>query len=207
MRRSSRDKSRLITTALLRKWALPDPTEEGSKEARGRALIIAGAVEMPGAAILASTAALRSGAGKVRVATAANAALAIAAAVPELLVQGIANGARREESLRSVLESAKNSDAVLIGSGMRDVEAIRFLLPELLRIESLHALIIDASAIPIAAEFLHRNQKLRGRIILTPHAGEMQTLAKVSADALAENSLGVTREVAARFASIVVLKG
>src|SRR3954466_5605694 len=134
MRRSPRDKSRLITKAVLRKWPLPEPTEEGSKEARGRALIIAGAVEMPGAAILASTAALRAGAGKVRVATAAGAALAVAATVPELFVQGIADGASRKESLRAVLDSARKTDAVLIGSGMRDVEAIRFLLPELLRI-------------------------------------------------------------------------
>src|SRR4051794_32108387 len=112
MRRLPRDSPRLITDAVLRNWPLPEPAAEGSKEARGRALIIAGAVEMPGAAILASTAALRAGAGKVRVAAAAGGALAIAAAVPELFVQGIADGGAREESLRAVLESAKKTDAI-----------------------------------------------------------------------------------------------
>src|SRR3954469_7362318 len=106
MRRSPRDKPRLVTDGLLRNWRLPEPTDEGSKERRGRALIIAGAVEMPGAAILSSTAALRAGAGKVRVAAPAGAALAIASAVPELFVQSIADGARRDESLDAVLESA-----------------------------------------------------------------------------------------------------
>lgn len=183
----------MITDALLRKWRLPKPTQEGSKEDRGRALIIAGAAEMPGAAILASTAALRAGAGKVRVATAEPAALAIATAVPELFVQSIADGAERERSLRAVLESARNTNAVLIGSGMRDTEAIRFLLPELLRIDSLGALIIDATAIPIAVEFLHRHRKSRGHTIITPHQGEMKTL-------------GAPREAAARFASVVVAK-
>ena len=70
MSQSPPDKPRVLTDAFLRRWALPEPAAEGSKEARGRVLIIAGAVEMPGAAILASTAALRAGAGKVRVATA-----------------------------------------------------------------------------------------------------------------------------------------
>src|SRR5688572_22692543 len=95
MPRSPRAKPRLITDALLRRWPLPPPAKEGSKEGRGRALIIAGAEEMPGAAILASTAALRAGAGKVRVATAKAAALAVGAAVPELFVLGIAGGKRR----------------------------------------------------------------------------------------------------------------
>jgi hydroxyethylthiazole kinase-like uncharacterized protein yjeF len=193
MRRSPRDKAQVITDGLLRKWRLPKPAQEGSKEQRGRVLVIAGAAEMPGAAILASTAGLRAGAGKVRVATAHAAAFPVATAVPELFVQSIAEGAERERSLRAVLESARNTNAVLIGSGMRDAEAIRFLIPELLRIDSLGALVVDATAIPIAVEFLHRHRKSRGHTILTPHQGEM-------------GKLGSAAEAAARFASVVVAK-
>lgn len=207
MRRSPRDKPQVITAALLRRWRLPAPAAEGSKEERGRVLVIAGAVEMPGAAILVSAAALRAGAGKVRVAIGEGAALAVATSVPELFVQSIVEGAQREESLRGILECARKTDAVLIGSGMRDVEAIRFLLPELLRIDSLGTLIIDATAIPIAAEFLDRNRKLRDRTIITPHAGEMATLAEVSPEAIDHDSVYIAREAAARFSSVVVLKG
>lgn len=207
MRRSPRDKPQVITDALLRRWRLPRPAQEGSKEERGRVLIIAGAAEMRGAAILASTAALRAGAGKVRVATPQAAAFAVATAVPELFVQSIADGAERERSLRAVLESARNTNAVLIGSGMRDTEAIRFLLPELLRIHSLGALIVDASAIAIAVEFLHRHRKSRGHTIITPHQGEMAALAKIAREEIARDCLHTAREAAARFASVVVLKG
>lgn len=114
MRRSRPVKPRLISDALLRAWRLPDAPAEGSKEARGRALIIAGAVEMPGAAILASTAALRAGAGKVRVAIAEPAAVALATALPELFVVGIAEGRERNASLDAIIDSAQASDAVLI---------------------------------------------------------------------------------------------
>ncbi|HEV3409671.1 MAG TPA: NAD(P)H-hydrate dehydratase [Chthoniobacterales bacterium] len=207
MRLSRRDNPQLLTPALLRRWRLPQPARERSKEERGRALIIAGAVEMPGAAVLAATAALRAGAGKVRVAIAEPAMFALATAVPELFVQGIAEGSRRAESLRAVLESARNTDVVLIGPGMRDLDAIRFLVPELLRIGSLGALVIDASAIAIAVEFLHRHRKSRGHTIITPHQGEMTALTKMSREEIARDCQRLTRETAARYASVVVAKG
>jgi ADP-dependent NAD(P)H-hydrate dehydratase len=207
MPRSPRAKPRLITDALLRGWPLPSPAKGGSKEERGRALIIAGAVEMPGAAILAGTAALRAGAGKARVATAEAAALAVGAAVPELFVLGIAEGKRRASSLNAILHSAMEADAVLIGPGVRDEDAIRKLLPELLRIEHLRALIIDATALAIAGKFLTRRNSLAGKTILTPHAAEMASLCELSIEAVERHPQQVAREAAKRFGSIVVLKG
>ncbi len=52
-----------ITPRLLRRWPLPQPGDEADKEERGRILVVGGAPEMPGAVILAATAALRAGAG------------------------------------------------------------------------------------------------------------------------------------------------
>jgi hydroxyethylthiazole kinase-like uncharacterized protein yjeF len=186
---------------------LPPPAKEGSKEGRGRALIIAGAVEMPGAAILASTAALRAGAGKVRVATAEIVALAVGAAVPELFVLGIAEGRRRKESLRGIVDSAKKTNAVLVGPGMRDIKAIRALLPKLLRLENLRALIIDATALPVAAEFLSADRRLAGKTIITPHAGEMALLCNVSTNQVERDPPLHAQRMARRFGCIVVLKG
>jgi hydroxyethylthiazole kinase-like uncharacterized protein yjeF len=195
-------KPRLITDALLRRWPLSEPESEGSKEARGRVVIIAGAVEMPGAAILASTAALRAGAGKVRVAIAEAAALHVGAAVPELFVLSIADGKKRDETLRGVLESAEKAAAVLIGPGMRDVAAIHTLLPKLLGIETLRALVIDATALLPSIEFIRKSSKLRGKVIITPHAGEMDTISDGQKDHEA-----YARNFAAEFGTIVALKG
>jgi hydroxyethylthiazole kinase-like uncharacterized protein yjeF len=203
MSQSPPDKPRVLTDSVLRRWQLPKPAAEGSKEARGRVLIIAGAVEMPGAAILASTAALRAGAGKVRVATAEAAAMSVATAVPELFVMAIAE-ARRDESLAAILESAANTDVVLIGPGMRDLEAIRLLLPKLVTIESLRALVLDASALPMVNDFLPaRNAKT----VITPHAGEMAKIANLSAEEIAHDPLRIACETARRLGSVVVLKG
>jgi hydroxyethylthiazole kinase-like uncharacterized protein yjeF len=157
---------------------------------------------MPGAAILASTAALRAGAGKVRVATAEAAAMSVATAVPELFVIGISETAR-DENLAAIVDSAENTDVVLIGPGMRDAEAIHFLLPKLVAIPSLRALVIDASALPMVNDLLPaRNAKT----VITPHAGEMAKIANVSADEITQDPLRVARETARRLGSVVVLK-
>jgi ADP-dependent NAD(P)H-hydrate dehydratase len=122
-----------------------------------------------------------------------------------LFVLGIADGSRRQESLRAVLDSAKTADAVLIGPGMRDTDAIRALLPKLLEIEQLRAVIIDASALALAGEFLPGRTK--AETIITPHVAEMTSLAKVTEDEIQRNPLRVARETAGRFGSVVVLKG
>lgn len=196
---------RQITPALLADWPLP--TLEGDKSKRGQVLVIAGAVEMPGGAVLVGTAALRAGAGVVQVATAASAVSAVATAVPELFVVGIEHeGNQREESLHAVVELAKLADVVLIGPGLRDKDAIRFLLPVLLEMDHLAALVIDAKAISPAAEFLPAKGALRGKTILTPHAGEMEEITKTSKEETEGDPLCVAREAARQFDSVIVLK-
>jgi NAD(P)H-hydrate repair Nnr-like enzyme with NAD(P)H-hydrate dehydratase domain len=79
-------------------------------------LAVGGSAEIPGAVVLAATAALRAGAGKLQIATVRSAATHVATAVPE----------------------AAENDAVVIGPGMsngpsaRRVARLGFLARELL---------------------------------------------------------------------------
>jgi hydroxyethylthiazole kinase-like uncharacterized protein yjeF len=90
---------------------------------------------------------------------------------------------------------------------MRDVEAIRVLLPKLVRIDTLRALVIDAAALPLVNDFLPAMGELRGRTIITPHPGEMAKIANAPGDEIAQDPLGVARDTARRLGSVVVLKG
>ena len=54
-----------LTADVLRDLPLPLP-KEGKKDDRGRVLVVAGSVEVPGAALLAATATLRAGAGNFK---------------------------------------------------------------------------------------------------------------------------------------------
>ena len=78
-----------VDDAALRGWPLPMPSSEGDKEQRGHVLILGGSREMPGAVILAATAALRAGAGKLTIATGASVAQLVALALPEARVIGL----------------------------------------------------------------------------------------------------------------------
>ena len=62
-----------LDRAALAKHPLP-PVVDGDKESKGRILVVAGSREVPGAAMLAATAAMRAGAGKLRIATIESAA-------------------------------------------------------------------------------------------------------------------------------------
>src|SRR6185437_14219369 len=93
---------RVIDPALLRAIPLPEHDGEAGKADRGKLLLVAGSLGLPGAAILAARAALRVGCGTVRVATPRSVAAAIGAAVPELLVVPLpetASGSAAEDAL------------------------------------------------------------------------------------------------------------
>src|SRR4051794_31155115 len=81
-----------ITAEALRKMPLPEPGE-GDKTARGEVLVIAGSRQVPGAALLSGVAALRAGAGRLRIATCTSNAPALAVAVPEAFVLGLSETA------------------------------------------------------------------------------------------------------------------
>jgi len=76
----------IINPKLLRRLRLPRPARGGDKEERGRVLVVGGGPETPGAVILAATAALRAGAGKIQVATGRSNAPVVAASLREARV-------------------------------------------------------------------------------------------------------------------------
>lgn len=190
----------------LRRWPLPWLDEQGDKESRGLVFIVAGSVQMPGAALLAARAALRAGAGKVVVATVQPAAMALAMAVPELRVIGLpstpqggidpAGGSQLDHALA-------RASALLIGPGMQDETASCELARWLCRSYPRLPIILDASAIPAADPVLQDAAPL----LITPHAGEMAQLAGQSKETVLANPQAAARATAIRLQAVVALKG
>src|SRR5438128_1154358 len=79
-------RAQIVGPDLLETMPLPDYGAEADKADRGKLLIIAGSWRLPGAAILAARAALRTGCGTVRVAAPQSVAVPIGVALPELMV-------------------------------------------------------------------------------------------------------------------------
>ena len=203
---------RELTPVLLRRWPLPWPDHEGDKEQRGRVLVVGGSPSMPGAVILAATAALRAGAGKLQIATPKSIAHLVAAqvleakvfALPETRGGGLAPGA-----VRIVAEQANRAQAVLIGPGVVDERAVaRFMtrLAHALRPNG-PVLVVDAEPLAWVGAHPRALAHLRGRLILTPHAGEMATMLGRSRASIERDAAEVARFAAERMSAVVALKG
>ena len=201
--------AREITTALLRSWPLPIP--RGGKEDRGTVLVIGGSEEIPGAVMLAALGALRAGAGKIQIGTSRKVATAVAVAVPEARVIGLATGAKGElerSSAATLRDEIKEADAVLIGPGMADAAALAPLLQKASHVIGGGPLIADAAALELFGRARKPFIKAFSKgVVLTPHAGEMAKLCGLEREQVEKQSLEIVREAAARLGVIIALKG
>jgi ADP-dependent NAD(P)H-hydrate dehydratase len=168
----------ILTPALLRAWALPHGAD--SKYARGQVAIVGGARRAPGAVLLAGGAALRAGAGRLTLGVAESVAVAVAVALPESGVAGLAetrSGSVRGNSLPVMADDLSGADAVLLGSGLDDAEETAGLvaaLPGMLSGRT--GLVLDAFALGVlprlGAGALVAQGDADTRIVLTPNTKE-----------------------------------
>lgn len=209
-----------INDRTLRDWPLPMPSGDGDKEARGRVLVIAGSPEMPGAAILAATAALRAGAGKLAIATGASIAPSVALAVPESRVIRLPEtgaGGIAPAAAEMLGPQAGKFAAVLIGPGMQDDAAICAFVLALLPYLSDVRLVLDATAMNVVCCRTDLAREARPRrdepfrfsspVLLTPHGGEMAHLTGDDKDALMARPAETAQEAAHRWNALIALKG
>jgi ADP-dependent NAD(P)H-hydrate dehydratase len=203
-----------IDAAALRGWPLPMPDLDGDKETRGHVLVLGGSRQMPGAVILAATAALRAGAGKLTVATGASVAQLVALALPEARVIALAEtaeGGFTHASVAALDPLADLVDAILIGPGMQDeigtAELVRALLPRVAGA----AVVLDACAMGIilnpdldddAPPF-----RFAQPVVVTPHAGEMAHLTGNSKQEICANPQAMASGAAQTWHAVVALKG
>jgi hydroxyethylthiazole kinase-like uncharacterized protein yjeF len=164
------------------------------KGSYGDVCIVGGCQGMSGAALLAATAALHGGAGRVYVALLDPNHPHFYAAQPELM-------------FRSVADHPYTSMTVVAGCG--GGLAIQEYLESIMTFAD--HLVLDADALNALASTPELQRRLRQRTekstVLTPHPLEAARLMGISGAEVQANRLGVAREMAERFACTVVLKG
>lgn len=200
----------LIDRALLRAWPLPALAPQADKESRGDVLVVGGSRGMPGAALLCGVAALRAGAGRVQLATARDAAIAVAVAFPEARVIGLPTTASGELSATGaplLREQLGRCRALLIGCGMSEQALADRILNGARRAKHDFSMILDAGALRLLRG---RRQLSRGPlsgVIATPHAGEMADLWGCTREEVEQAPLEAAREAAGLLDITLVLKG
>ena len=198
-----------ITREFLLDRPLPEPEKEGDKQARGRVLVIAGSVEIPGAALLAGLGSLRAGAGILQIATCRSNAGHLGMAMPEAMVircNETNAGGIDPASAERLIELGAGCDAVLVGPGMTDPDAVAELTRAILKHLDGPALVLDALAFSTLRSDAV-SQGRTGKIVVTPHSGEMARFLGVHREDVDKAPLNAARRAAAALSAVVAMKG
>ena len=150
----------------------------------GKILIAAGSTGMAGAAILSSTAALRAGAGLVRL------------AIPQELFPIVQIGIPEATCIPRDLSNMDlpGFDAACVGPGLgEDEESISFVRNILKSFRG--PLVLDADGLNIVAHndlfdlLRERKDRFMGQVIITPHIGEARRLLGMEFDKITEKTV------------------
>lgn len=177
---------------------LPPRKASGHKGDHGRLLIIGGLRGMGGAALLAAQAALRCGAGMVKVITAPEHVAAFLAAQPEIMVEALQN--KPQKQLQQAFDWG---DVLLIGPGLGQGP----LACELWRASWNFngAQLVDADGLNLwAAGLIPPDGQQR---VITPHPGEAARLLGCSIDQVQHQRLQAVAQLVQKTSSVALLKG
>jgi len=160
----------------------PVPHGESDKYSRGVLGLIAGSTQYPGAAVIATSGALGGPVGMVRYVGPEPVARAVLAAHPEVVV-----GEGRVQ-------------AWAVGCGLNEDALDRDLFARVTQQQDV-PVVVDAGAIGAL------DTALAGRVLITPHAGELGAMLGVSRQEIEARRLFYARQAAEQHQVIVLLKG
>ena len=197
-----------ITSEIVKK-ALPKRPDDANKGTFGHLLSICGSMNMPGAAVLAASAAIRMGAGLVTAAFPTAAYSAIAPHLTEPLLcplQSDENGFLSAKSCFGLIDRLEKATACLIGCGLGQTRDTQSVVKEIL-LHSSKPIVLDADGINLITDNINILNAVSIPVIITPHPGEMSRLCKISVKEIQEQRADVALWFAKKSQTIVVLKG
>lgn len=200
-----------ISLAGLADHPLPRLGATVDKDRRGRVLVVGGGTLAPGAVVLAGVAALRAGAGKLQLAVGRRDAAILGLAVPEAGLVRVASrrdGAFKRRAAADLIAALHRIDALVVGPGTSNPERDGALATTLLaNLPANASAVIDAAAMTGLDLTSDDFRAARGRLVLTPHAGEMARLTGCDRADVEADPLAAARALARRADAVVVMKG
>lgn len=188
---------------------LPKRNDWSEKRENGCALIIAGSVNMTGAAAMCTEAALRSGAGLVTLASPKSIIPILQAKMTEPVFCGLpddGNGFLCPGNIPSLLQKTEHSQAIAIGPGLSTEPSVKETVIEYLSKVESTPIVVDADALNAIASEVSILQAITAPTILTPHKREYERLFG-ALPATAEGICEHLRKNAESTNKIILLKG
>jgi len=201
---------RWVDAREVNKFAQPRRAD-GNKGSYGHALIVAGSVGKSGAAVLASWAALRTGAGLVTVATPEPVLPIVAAHTPEIMTEPLPATEAGTISLRSFEyerfdKVVKGKRALAIGPGLTTQDETQQFVRDVVHKRAV-PIVLDADGLNAFAGHAPELKNGTGPIALTPHPGEMARLLGCEIKEVQARRVEVARKCAEDWNAFVILKG
>lgn len=198
----------LVDAAWVRE-RLPKREPYSHKGDYGKVLVVAGSRGYTGAAALCAEAALRAGAGLVYLAVPESLLPAMEAKLTEVIKLGLpeVDGALALKALERIGELSEDKDVLVAGPGLgRDPQTVKTV--HQLVVKSDKPLVLDADGLNALGREAEKLLSQRtAPTVLTPHPGELSRLIAKSVDEIESDRVGVARETARQFNSVLVLKG
>jgi NAD(P)H-hydrate epimerase len=194
---------------------LPRRPQDAHKGTFGKLLVLAGAVSYTGAPYLTSMAAMRAGAGLVRLATPRSAHAVIAARLVEATFAPLPEtedgwlAAAALDRLRELL-ARDGYDCLLIGPGLGQDPQTREVVETLLLEHTADLpsrIVIDADGLNILSGVDDWHQRLPRGCVLTPHPAEFGRLAGLPTAEVVANRFELARDKARDWGQVIVAKG
>ena len=176
----------------------------GHKGSFGHVVIAAGSAGKVGAALLATTGALRAGAGLVTLATPPAAAAAVLGRIPEAMHAVFDPEADGADAALAEIMAGKR--ALVWGPGMPTADAAGKTLRRLAVSLEL-PIVLDADALNHLGREVASLAAARGPRILTPHPGEAARLLGSDTRSVQADRVAAARTLARSSGAVVVLKG
>lgn len=174
----------------------------------GHLLCICGSKNMPGAAVMCTGAALRSGVGLVTVAFPESAYIPISSKVTEALLMPLIENEEGTLSVGCIRELEKNIhkyDAIVIGCGLGlndDTRAVVEWVVENARVP----VIVDADGINAIASNIDILERAKCKLVFTPHPKEMSRLTGADIQQILSNPVGYALDFSHKYGVLTVLK-
>ena len=200
VQQSVRDSGFLIRENIIEE-NLPRRRKNSHKGSFGWVLGIGGNSSMSGAVRLCGEAALRSGAGKVTLATNPEHAALVNLACPELMVRGV----RRGKQLALLL---KQVNVIVIGTGLGQTSWSEDLFRTCMKTSV--PIVLDADGLNILARLypeMGSKALPRGNWILTPHPAEAGRLLGCGPGDVQKDRVEIAQTLSERYDAVVALKG
>lgn len=189
------DSGSLVTTGFLA-GKLHPRQRNSHKGSYGNVVCVGGVAGMSGAIRLCGEAALRSGAGRVTLATDPLHAALINIGRPELMIRPIAG-------VSDLLPLLSNDHIIAAGPGLGGSEWSELLFKACLDADA--PLVIDADGLNLLAA--RRGAVSRENWILTPHPAEAARLLDCTTARIQQDRVTAAQAIASRYGACVVLKG